>query len=128
MATGGWISQDGSFGDSLQALGKSNAAFMAGGLPAMDGLCRGGYTGPAEATAGAALIGYKFGCPLNAAIGAGAAGGIVRVFVKSAVEKAKDKIKELYGVDLSGKGVSPQIGDRAKSRFVGNLDMAIRAP
>jgi hypothetical protein len=43
MATGGWISQYGSLGDKFQALGKSNAALMAGGLLAMDGLRRGGY-------------------------------------------------------------------------------------
>ena len=130
MATGGWISQYGSFGDKLQALGKSNAALMAGGLLAMDGLRRGGYAGLAETTAGGALIGYKFGGPMGAAIGAaaGAVAGIVRLFVKGAVEKAKDKIKALYGVDISDKGVLQQIVDMAKSGFGGNLDMAIRSP
>jgi hypothetical protein len=130
MATGGWISQYGSFGDKLQALGKSNAALMAGGLLAMDGLRRAGYAGLAETTAGGALIGYKFGGPLGAAIGAaaGAVAGIVRLFVKGAVEKAKDKIKALYGVDISDKGVLQQIVDMAKSGFGGNLDMAIRSP
>jgi hypothetical protein len=130
MASGGWISQYGSFGDKLQALGKSNAALMAGGLLAMDGLRRGGYTGLAETTAGGALIGYKFGGPLGAAIGAaaGAVAGIVRLFVKGAVEKAKDKIKALYGVDISDKGVLQQIVEMAKSGFGGNLDMAIRSP
>jgi hypothetical protein len=43
MATGGWISQYGSLGDKFQALGISNAALIAGGLLAMDGLRRGGY-------------------------------------------------------------------------------------
>ena len=130
MATGGWISQYGSFGDKLQALGKSNAALMAGGLLAMDGLRRGGYAGLAETTAGGALIGYKFGGPIGAAIGAaaGAVAGIVRLFVKGAVEKAKDKIKALYGVDISDKGVLQQIVEMAKSGFGGNLDMAIRSP
>ena len=51
MATGGWISQYGSFGDKLQALGKSDAALMGGALLAMDGLRRGGKIGVAETTA-----------------------------------------------------------------------------
>jgi hypothetical protein len=130
MATGGWISQYGSLGDKFQALGKSNAALMAGGLLAMDGLRRGGYLGLAETTAGGALIGFKFGGPLGAAIGAaaGAVAGIVRLFIKGAADKAKDKIKALYGVDISDKGVLQQILDMAKSGFGGNLDMAIRSP
>ena len=130
MATGGWISQYGSFGDKLQALGKSDAALMGGALLAMDGLRRGGKIGVAETTAGGALIGYKFGGPLGAAIGgvAGAVAGIVRMFVKGAADKAKEKIKALYGVDIADKGVLQQIVDMAKSGFGGNLDMAIRSP
>ncbi|MBZ5625928.1 MAG: hypothetical protein LAQ69_45655 [Acidobacteriia bacterium] len=130
MATGGWISQYGSFGDKLQALGKSDAALMGGALLAMDGLRRGGKIGVAETTAGGALIGYKFGGPLGAAIGgvAGAVAGIVRLFVKGAADKAKEKIKALYGVDIADKGVLQQIVDMAKSGFGGNLDMAIRSP
>jgi hypothetical protein len=130
MATGGWISQYGSFGDKLQALGKSDAALMGGALLAMDGLRRGGKAGLAETTAGGALIGYKFGGPLGAAIGgiAGAVAGIVRLFVKGAADKAKEKIKALYGVDIADKGVLQQIVDMAKSGFGGNLDMTIRSP
>jgi hypothetical protein len=130
MATGGWIGQYGSLGDKLKALGKSDAAAMAGGLLALDGLRRGGYAGLAETTAGGAMIGYKFGGPLGAAIGAvaGAVAGIVRLFVKGAVDKAKEKIKALYGVDISDKGVLQQIVDTAKSAFGGNLDLAIRSP
>src|ERR1017187_4508116 len=130
MATGGWISQYGSFGDKLQALGKSDAAVMGGALLAMDGLRRGGKIGVAETTAGGALIGYKFGGPLGAAIGgiAGAVAGIVRLFVKGATEKTKDKIKALYGVDIADKGVLKQIVDMTKSEFGGNIDMAIRCP
>jgi hypothetical protein len=130
MATGGWIGQYGSFGDKLQALGKSDAALMGGALLAMDGLRRGGKLGVAETTAGGALIGYKFGGPLGAAIGgiAGAVAGIVRLFVKGATEKTKDKIKALYGVDIADKGVLKQIVDMTKSEFGGNIDMAIRSP
>jgi hypothetical protein len=130
MATGGWIGQYGSFGDKLQALGKSDAALMGGALLAMDGLRRGGKIGVAETTAGGALIGYKFGGPLGAAIGgiAGAVAGIVRLFVKGAADKAKEKIKALYGVDIADKGVLKQIVDMTKSEFGGNIDMAIRSP
>jgi hypothetical protein len=96
----------------------------------MDGLRRGGFAGLAETTAGGALIGYKFGGPLGAAIGgiAGAVAGIVRLFVKGAADKAKEKIKALYGVDIADKGVLKQIVDMTKSEFGGNIDMAIRSP
>ncbi len=63
------------------------------------------------------MIGYKFGGPLGAAIGgiAGAVAGIVRLFVKGDADKAKEKIKALYGVDIADKGVLQQIVDMAKS-------------
>ncbi|MCC6394793.1 MAG: hypothetical protein IT167_29640 [Bryobacterales bacterium] len=117
-------------GQKLSSVGKSNAALMAGAMLAFDGLRRGGFTGMAETTAGGAMIGFKFGGPLGAAIGAaaGLVAGIVRLFVKGAEEKAKAKIKALYGVDISDKGVLKQIVDTAKSAFGGNLDLAIRSP
>jgi hypothetical protein len=130
MATGGWIGQYGSFGDKLQALGKSDAAAMGGATLAMDGLRRGGKLGIAETSAGGALIGFKYGGPLGALIGgiAGAIAGVVRLFVKGAAEKTKDKIKALYGVDISDKSLLKQIVDMTKSEFGGNIDMAIRSP
>ena len=75
-------------------------------------------------------FGFKFGGPLGAAIGAaaGLVAGIVRLFVKGAEEKAKAKIKALYGVDISDKGILKQIVDTAKSAYGGNLDLAIRSP
>ena len=90
-ASGGWIGQYGSFGDKLQALGKSDAAMMGGAMLAFNGLQRGGWTGMGEDVAGGAMIGYKFGGPLGAAIGAsiGLEAGIVRMFIKGAVEKAE---------------------------------------
>lgn len=117
-------------GQKLSSIGKSNAALMAGAMLAFDGLRRGGFTGMAETTAGGAMIGFKFGGPLGAAIGAaaGLVAGIVRLFVKGAEEKAKAKIKALYGVDIADKGVLKQIVDTAKSAFGGNLDLAIRSP
>ena len=85
-ASGGWIGQYGSFGDKLQALGKSDAAMMGGAMLAFNGLQRGGWTGMGEDVAGGAMIGYKFGGPLGAAIGAsiGLEAGIVRMFIKGA--------------------------------------------
>ena len=57
---------------------------------------------------------------------AGFAAGMVRLFIKGAVEKARQKIKDLYGVDIPDKGVLQQIVDTAKQSYGGNLDMAIR--
>jgi hypothetical protein len=109
---------------------KGGALLAAGAMLALDGLHRGGWLGVGETTAGGAMIGAKFGGPLGAAIGAGIGfmAGVVRLFVKGAAEKAHDKIKALYGVDISDKGVLQQIVDTAKSAFGGNLDMAIRSP
>jgi hypothetical protein len=116
-------------GQKLSALGRSNAALMGGALLAFDGLRRGGWLGVGETTAGGALVGFKYGGPLGAAIGAGVGfvAGIVRLFVKGAEEKAREKIKALYGVDISDKGLLKQIVDTAKQAFGGNLDMAIRS-
>jgi hypothetical protein len=129
MATGGWIGQYGSLGDKLTALGKSNAALLAGGMLLLNGLQRGGWIGMGEDVAGGAMIGFKYGGPLGAAIGAaaGAVAGIVRLFVKGATDKAKEKVKALYGVDIHDKGVLQQIVDTAKSAYGGNLDLAIRS-
>ena len=109
---------------------KGGALLAAGAMLAFDGLRRGGWLGVGETTAGGAMIGAKFGGPLGAAIGAGVGflAGVVRLFVKGATEKAHDKIKALYGVDISDKGVLQQVVDTAKSAFGGNLDLAIRSP
>jgi len=99
----------------------------------LDAMRRGGWAGVGEATAGGALAGWNigryFGNPLlGAAIGAGVGllSGIVRLFVKGASEKARQKIKDLYGVDISDKAVLQQILDIAKQAYGGNIDMAIR--
>ena len=93
-----------------------------------DAMRRGGGWGVAEGAAGGAMFGWNVGGPLGALIGAGvgAIAGIVRLFVKGAVEKARQKIKDLYGVDISDKAVLQQIVDMAKQSCGGNLDMAIR--
>jgi hypothetical protein len=110
--------------------GWQGGALLAGGsILALEGLRRGGWSGVAMTTAGGAMIGAKFGGPLGAAIGAGVGfvAGLMRLFVKSAEEKAREKIKALYGVDIADKGLLKQIVDTAKQAFGGNLDMAIRS-
>ena len=116
-------------GQKLSALGRSNAALLGGATLALMGLQRGGLSGLAMTTAGGAMIGFKYGGPLGAAIGAGigAVAGLVRLFVKGAQEKAREKIKATYGIDIRDKGVLRQIVDIAKQGFGGNLDMAIRS-
>jgi hypothetical protein len=116
-------------GQKLSALGRSNAALLGGATLAMMGLQRGGVSGLAMTTAGGAMIGFKYGGPLGAAIGAGigSVAGLVRLFVKGAQEKAREKIKATNGIDIRDKGVLRQIVDIAKQAFGGNLDMAIRS-
>ena len=116
-------------GQKLSALGRSNAALLGGATLALMGLQRGGVSGLAMTTAGGALIGFKYGGPIGAAIGAGigAVAGLVRLFVKGAEEKAREKIKATYGVDIREKNILAEIVNIAKQGFGGNLDMAIRS-
>lgn len=109
--------------------GPVGAIFGAGLGLALNGLQRGGFSGLAQTTAGGAMMGWNVGGPLGAAIGAGigAIAGVVRLFVKGAQEKAREKIKATYGVDISDNGVLRQIVETAKQAFGGNIDMAIRS-
>ena len=120
--------QAASMSQKLSALGRSNAALLGGGILAMDGLRRGGWTGLAETTAGGALIGFKYGGPLGAAIGAaaGAAAGFVRLFMKGSEQKAIDKIRDIYKVTVD-KGFARSVVAMAKSSFGGNLEAAVRS-
>ncbi|MFZ5558384.1 MAG: hypothetical protein ACOZDY_16970 [Pseudomonadota bacterium] len=116
-------------GQKLSALGRSNAALLGGATLALMGLQRGGVSGLAMTTAGGAMIGFKYGGHLGAAIGAGigSVAGLVRLFVKGAQEKAREKIKATYGVDIRDNSVLKQIVDIAKQGFGGNLEAAIRS-
>jgi len=116
-------------GQKLSALGRSNAALLGGATLALMGLQRGGASGLAMTTAGGAMIGFKYGGPLGAAIGAGvgAVAGLVRLFVKGAHERAREKIKATYGVDIRERNILAEIVNIAKQGFGGNLDMAIRS-
>ncbi len=122
--------QAATLGQKLSSIGHSSAALLGGAILAIEGLRRGGVSGLAMTTAGGALIGFKFGGPIGAAIGAsiGAVAGIVRLFIKGATEKAREKIKAIYGVDISDKAILRQIVETAKQGFGGNLDVAIRSP
>jgi Holliday junction resolvasome RuvABC DNA-binding subunit len=62
-----------------------------------------------------------------AAAGVGAFTGLLGLFRKSAEQKAREKIKATYGVDVREKGVLRQIVELAKQGFGGNLDAAIRS-
>lgn len=121
--------QAATMGQKLASIGKSNAALLGGGLLIYEGLRRGGAAGVGMSAAGGAMIGFKYGGPLGAAIGgiAGAAAGIVRLFIKGAQEKAREKIKAVYGVDISDRAILKQIVETAKSAYGGNLDVAIQS-
>ena len=108
---------------------QGGAMLLGGGILAMEGLRRGGWSGVGMTTAGGALIGAKLGGPIGAVVGGlvGFAAGIGRLFVKSAEEKVREKIKATYGVDLKDKAVLKQIVEIARQGFGGNLDMAIRS-
>src|SRR5207244_2453665 len=59
---------------------------------------------------------------------AGAVAGTIRLFIKSAKEKLREKIKATYGIDVNDQGILQQILDTAKQTFGGNLDVAIQSP
>ena len=103
---------------------------LGGGILAAAGLKRGGLSGLAMTAGGGALIGAKFGGPIGAVIGGaiGGVAGLVRLFVKGAIEKTRDKIKAFYGIDVKDKGVLNQIVEITKSTYGGNTDMSIRSP
>ena len=92
------------------------------------GLQRGGWSGLGMSTAGGAIIGMQFGGPIGALIGAaiGAGAGFIRMLFTKASDKAREKIKALYGVDIQTKSILDKIVALAKQNYGGNLDMAIR--
>lgn len=114
----------------FQGVLRSNAAALAGGLLAFNGLRQGGVGGLAQTAAGGALIGFKFGGPIGALIGGGigAAAGFVRLFVKGAEDKAREKIRSAYGLNVTDRQVLKQVVETARSGFGGNIDLAIRSP
>jgi hypothetical protein len=118
-------------GQKLAAIGRSDAALLGGAMLALEGLHRGGGMGMLETTGGGALIGFKFGGPLGAAIGAGAgllAGGLRWLFGgKAPEERMRDKIRDVYGINITDRAVLKQLVDMAKSSYGGDFDMAVRS-
>ena len=111
--------------------GLGGAALLAGGgTLAYMGLKRGGLSGLGMTTAGGAMIGFKFGGPIGAAIGAaaGAAAGTIRLFIKGAKEKTRQRIKEIYGVDISSNGILDQIQGIVKQNYGGDMNVGLYSP
>jgi len=113
------------FGTSTAGQAATGAGQVAGPMLVADAWRRGGGWGVAEASAGGAAFGARWG-PWGALIGAiaGAAIGVARLFVKSKEEKVVEKVKAAYGVKID-KRLAKQIVDLAKASYGGNLDMAV---
>jgi hypothetical protein len=101
---------------------QGGALLAGGGVLAMDGLRRGGAVGLAQTTAGAAMIGAKFGGWEGAAIGAvvGAAAGVIRLFMKGAEEKLIQKVRDRFGVTVD-KTFAKTLMEQAKA--AGGVDV-----
>ena len=134
------LSQAAQFGGGVSgALGGALSSPLAGlagiGLFA-SGFRRGGVAGLGLSVGGGFLagasIGFAIGGPFGAALGAiigtgvGLISGLIGLFRKSAEQKAKEKIKSLYGLTISTQ-FAKQIVEIARSVFGGNLDMAVRS-
>lgn len=106
------------------------ALLLGGGLLAADGLRRGGLVGLGETALGGAAIGAKFGGPIGALIGGaiGAAAGAIRLFIKGKAEKIVDKVKAVYGVDISKQFAANPLQGIIDQNFGGNIDVGIRSP
>ena len=134
IGRGGAVLGPGSNGGALAQPGVGGAAggalLAGGGTLAFLGLQRGGLSGLAMTTAGGALIGAKFGGPLGALIGGGigALAGTVRLFIKGAEEKIVQKVKSVYGIDISRKFARDPLLGIIKQTFGGNIDVGIRSP
>jgi hypothetical protein len=119
---------------SLGLLGAGTTGLWGGVLGAglglgADGLSRGGIGGLGETTAGGALVGLQLGGPIGALIGAGvgAIAGGVRLLFKTASQKTHDKIKSVYGVDVTDQGVLSQITQTIKQSYGGDIDLGIQS-
>jgi Tape measure protein len=117
--------------------GLTGAGIGAGVGAVYYGAKRGDKWGVALATGGGmlagALLGAKIGAiggPLGAAIGAAVGFGIGLTFAlkESKEEKARRRIREIYGIDIRSKDILAQITDIAKSNFGGDLNVALYSP
>ena len=148
---GSWGSSGGGLGSlagiGTGAIGLSSLALpvvgglaMAGGLTSNMGAKGGLYAATGLAgisAAGAAGIGGGTIAGLAASLSIPIIGGIIAAGIgigmlvgwlhKSATEKARQKIKSTYGVDIQSKGVLQQVVELAKQNYGGNLDMAVHS-
>lgn len=136
-SSAGWGSAMKGAAPALGALGGILAAQYSFGLassghnPALRAL------GVAGTFAGATLAGGAIGTLIAPGLGtivglgigaaAGLIGGLIGFFRQSATEKAHQKIKDIYGVDIQSKSILQQIVEMAKQSFGGDLDVAIRS-
>jgi hypothetical protein len=60
--------------------------------------------------------------------GIGAAIGLSSLYIKTADQKVRSKVQQVYGIDISEKNIRMQIVQLAKDRYGGNLDVAIASP
>ena len=138
MTVGGAALTGYAIGPMIGLPGPAGAILGAGvGLFAR-GVQRGGAKGLAMTTAGGfmsgAMLGLRFGGIPGMAVGAivgtavGAITGTVRLFIKGADEKLRQKIREVYGIDMRERNIRAQILQIAKDKFGGNLDLAVRSP
>jgi tape measure domain-containing protein len=120
----------------LAGVASSTAGLLGGGLLAFQGVKQGGFLGSLLAAGGGALAGFALGAkigsiggPVGALIGAavGGSAALIRSLFKSGAEKAREKIKSIYGVDISAKNILDQIVGMAKQSYGGNLDVAVRS-
>lgn len=111
------------FGKQIGVVGSLGAGMF------VDAMRRGGKTGIWEGAAGGAMLGFTVGGPIGAVIGAavGFTAGLIRSFFKSATEKLREKIKTVYGVDVTEKNILQQILEIIKQNYGGNLDMGVRS-
>lgn len=123
-----------SVGGWAEAIGRSPAAGIAGGMLAMHGLLgsgRGTWGGVMEGTAGGALLGFQMGGPLGAAIGAAAGFGIGVGEKLSGVEspenEARRLVKQLYSINIDN-SMARQIAGLAQQKYAGHVSIAVRDP
>lgn len=126
----------GGIGGGLAGVASSAAGLIGGGLLAFQGVKRGGLFGSLLGAGGGALAGFALGAkigaiggPVGALIGAAVGGGaaLIRSLFKTGTEKAREKIKSIYGVDIAASSVLDQVVGLAKQSYGGNLDVAVRS-
>ena len=140
VAQGGLLARLGlGSGSSLGLLGLGGAALGLQGAFALNRRGTAGRVlGPALGAA-SGLLGFGALASLFPAliglgpigfIAAGAIGGLsvlIRGLFGSATDKARDKIRSVWGVDISDKRILEQVVGIAKNSFGGNLDVAVRS-